>query len=64
MAVTFGKIKTLVTVAIAMFGLNHDQAKMLEDYVKIRENAWVEQRKSDWEVETLINSEARSVSGK
>lgn len=64
MAVTFGKIKTLATVAITLFSLNSGQEKQLDNYVKMYENQWVEQRKSEAEVELLIKDKARSIAGK
>lgn len=55
--------KIVMTVA-SLFNLNSFQQTELNNYAKLRQYQWVEQRKSEAEVELMLKSEAQKISGK
>ncbi len=55
--------KIVMTVA-SLFNLNSFQQTELNNYAKLQQYQWVEQMKSEAEVESMLKSEAQRISGK
>lgn len=55
--------KIVMTVA-SLFNLNSFQQTELNNYAKLRQYQWVEQKKSEAEVELMLKNEAQKISGK
>lgn len=55
--------KIVMTVA-SLFNLSAIQKTELNNYAKLQQYQWVEQRKSEAEVELMLKSEAQKISGK
>lgn len=55
------KILSISASIAALFNLNNVQQNRLNLYVKSNMYEWVEKRKSDSEIESLIKAEARTL---
>jgi len=56
-------MKIFATIA-SLFNLNAAQQAELNNYVKYQQYQWIEQRRTEAEVEQMIRSEAQLISGK
>lgn len=58
------QVAKIVMAVASLFNLNSIQQTDLNNYAKLQQYQWVEQRKSESEVELMLKSEAQKISGK
>lgn len=58
------QIAKIVMAVVSLFNLNSFQQTELNNYVKLQQYQWIEQRRSEAEVEAMLKSEAVRISGK
>lgn len=58
------QIAKIVATVASLFNFNSIQQTELNNYAKLQQYQWVEQRKSEAEVELMLKSEAQKISGK
>lgn len=58
------QIAKIVMAVVSLFNLNAFQQTELNNYVKLQQYQWIEQRKSEAEVEAMLKSEAVRITGK
>lgn len=58
------QIVKIVAAVASLFNLNSIQQTELNNYAKLQQYQWVEQMKSELEVELMLKSEAQRISGK
>lgn len=58
------KIAKIVMAVVSLFNLNSFQQTELNNYVKLRQYQWIEQRKSEAEIEMMLKNEAIRITGK
>lgn len=56
------QIAKIVAIVVGLFNLNSFQTNKLNNYVRMKQYEWIEQRKSEQEVEEIIKSQARYIS--
>lgn len=56
------KIVKMVSIAVALFGLNSWQEKELDNYVKLNMMTWKEEMRREEEIDQYIKAEAARIS--
>ncbi len=56
------QIAKIVAAVTSLFNLNSMQQTELNNYVRLQQYQWVEQRKTEAEIEYLLKSEAQRIS--
>lgn len=54
-------VAKVVAIVAGVFSLNNAQQRELDNYVKLYNYEWVEKRKHDSEIESLIEEKVRSI---
>lgn len=55
------QIAKIVAVVATLFNMNSFQENQLKNYVKMEQYSWIQQRRSEQEVEEMIKNEARYI---
>lgn len=58
------QVARIVATVVSLFNLNSFQQTELNNYAKLQQYQWIEQRKSEAEIEIMLKSEAQRISGK
>lgn len=58
------QIAKIVMAVVSLFNLNSIQQTELNNYAKLQQYQWVEQMKSEAEVELMLKNEAQRISSK
>lgn len=58
------QVTRIVMTVVSLFNLNSFQQTELNNYAKLQQYQWVEQMKSEAEVELMLKNEAQRITGK